>query len=363
MSGPPWFIDQLRSAVLHPRAFARTLAREHFGLAGVFVALLSGASLSLALDLLVVASRDVDPLAFLPRLITDALFLAVRMAVTIALLGIAASGALRLLHRATLASLDQLVTAMAFATSPFILAFPVALPAALGPLTRSAAGVDLPDLGLVSTVALLLLAAFAAWSLGLDLLSLLPAPLAVATALAVLAASTFAFGDEIARARYVTYRYVPLLAPALAAEPATGTPWTRGGIVLVVPKRWHLVTSVSELGRFETDKDVLTVTTARGGVFLTPGDLADQISLAEVRGMTERASWRDIVRVGDMIVVDDRNVGVYEGRRVALRQFTTVRGTVAYALLFRSIEPADAERSLAEDATIAATWRVGLAAP
>jgi hypothetical protein len=78
-----------------------------------------------------------------------------------------------------------------------------------------------------------------------------------------------------------------------------------------------------------------------------------------LRGMADRTSRREVVRIGDMLAVDDRHVGVYEGRRIAIRQFTTVRGTSAYALVFRSIEPGDPEATFAEDAAIAATWRLG----
>lgn len=347
-----WFLEQVRLAIVSPRVFARALAREHFGLAGVVVALAAGASLSLALDLLVIASRELDPLPFGPRLVTDAGFLSVRMAVTAALLGLVASGLLRVLRRPDAPSLDQLVTAVAFALAPLVLAFPTALLAATAPL-----------LGPVAAVVGLLLAARVVYGLALNVRALLPLTAAVLTIAALLAAGSFALGDEIARARFITYGHLPQLAPTLAAEPARGNAYSRAGVALTLPERWRQVTSTTagELARFETDTDVLTVTRARGGAFLTPGDLADEIARSEVRGMAEEVTRRDIVRIGDLVVVDDRHVGRYEGRRIALRQFTTVRGTQAYALVFRSIDPADPERSFAEDASIAATWRVGVA--
>lgn len=352
MTESAWFLEQLRRSLFAPRAFARSLAREHFGIAGIVVALSAGASLSLGLDLLVIAARDLDPTTFVPRLLTDALFLAVRMAVLVALLGLAIAGVLRLLRREDAPTLDQLVTAVAFALAPFLLAFPFALLAAIAPL-----------LGRVVAAVGLVLAARVLYGLAMHLRALVPLP-ATAIAFAVLAvAGTYGLADQVDRGRFVTYRYLPQLAAPLAAEPARGTLWARSGIALVVPDRWHAASSAvaGEIGRFETDTDVLTVASTRGSAFLTPSDLADRIALAEVRGMNDRTSRRDIVRIGGLIVVDDRHVGIYEGRRIALRQFTTVRGTLAYALVFRSIEPADPERSLAEDASIAATWQVGVA--
>jgi hypothetical protein len=256
---------------------------------------------------------------------------------------------LRALRRGDAPTLDQLVTAVAFALAPLLAAFPVALLAAIAPL-----------LGGLVAVVLLVLAARVVYALVLNLRALVP-PAAAVVAFAVLAvAATYGLADQIDRTRFVTYRYLPQLAPELPATAAAGEEWCRGSVVLVVPGRWHAVTSTAagEIGRFETDRDVLTIRTARGSGILTPGDLADQIALGEVRGMAESAAARDIVRIADRVVVDDRHVGVYEGRRVALRQFTTVRGTLAYALVFRSIEPPDPEASLAEDASIAATWRL-----
>jgi hypothetical protein len=352
MSESSWFFEQLRRSLVAPHAFARSLAREHFGLAGIVVALAAGVSLSLGLDLLVIAARDLDPGPFTPRLLTDALFMAGRMAVLVALLGLAVTGVLRLVRRADPPTLDQLVTAASFALAPLLLAFPAALLTAIAPI-----------LGRAVAVFAILLGARVLYGLAANLRALMPLP-AAALAFAVLAAAAgYGLSDELERARFITYRYLPQLAPPLAAEPATGTLWTRNAMALVVPDRWRAVTSTAagELGRFETDRDALTIRSARGSGILTASDLADQIALSEVRGMNDRASRRDVVRIGERIVVDDRHVGVYEGRRVAVRQFTTTSGVTAIALVFRSIEPTDAEASLAEDASIAATWRLGVA--
>jgi len=350
MSESSWFFEQLRRSLFSPRAFARSLAHEHLGLAPVFVALAAGASLSIGLDLLVIAGRDLDPTPFAPRLITDALLLAVRLAVLVALVGLVLAGVLRVIRRDGAPTLDQLVTAVAFGLAPLLVLAPVAVLAAIAPL-----------LGRIVAVLAIAVTARVVYGLAVNLRALLPFPLAL-LALAVLAvAGTFGLADELDRGRFVTYRYLPQLAPTLAAEPARGTLWTRNAMALVIPERWRVVSSTGELGRFETDKDVLTVRSTRGSALLTPGDLADQIALADVRGMNESARRREFVRIGERIVVDDTHVGIYEGRLVALRQFTTVSGTVALALVFRSIEPTDVDASLAEDASIAATWRVGVA--
>jgi hypothetical protein len=342
----------LRRSLFAPRAFARSLAREHFGIAGIVVALAAGASLSLGLDLLVIAARDLDPGPFVPRLLTDALFLAARVAVLVALLGLAVAGVLRLVRRRDPPTLDQLVTAAAFALAPFLAVFPAALLAAIAPI-----------LGRAVAVLVIALGARVLYGLAVHLRALVPLP-AAALAFALLAAAGgYGLSDELERARFIAYRFLPQLAPVLAAEPAKGTRWTRNAMALVVPDRWRVVTSTAagELGRFETDTDSLTIRSARGSGILTPSDLADQIALSEVRGMNDRESRRDVVRIGDRIVVDDRHVGVYEGRRVAIRQFTTTSGTAAFALVFRSIEPNSSEASLAEDASIAATWQLGVA--
>ena len=48
-----WFHGEVVRAVMRPREFAGALAREHFGLAGVVVALVAGMALSLTIDVFV----------------------------------------------------------------------------------------------------------------------------------------------------------------------------------------------------------------------------------------------------------------------------------------------------------------------
>ena len=116
-----WFRGEILRSILHPFDFAQSLAREHYGLAGVLVALLAGVALSFAIDAMILTSKQFSPLDFLPQVLVDSLFLGVRLAVTVA--GVATIGywAARLLRRHEL-TLDQAFTAFSFALSPLLLA-------------------------------------------------------------------------------------------------------------------------------------------------------------------------------------------------------------------------------------------------
>ena len=119
-----WFRAEVLRSILHPFDFARSLAREHFGLAGVLVALIAGAALAFAIDAMILTSKGFALFDFLPQVLVDSLFLGVRLAVTVA--GVATVGhyAARLLRGRAL-TLDQAYTAFSFALSPLLLA-PVA---------------------------------------------------------------------------------------------------------------------------------------------------------------------------------------------------------------------------------------------
>ena len=56
-----WFRGEIWRSLTQPRTFARDLAREHYGLAGVLVAVFAGISLSVGIDLLVLASKGLSP--------------------------------------------------------------------------------------------------------------------------------------------------------------------------------------------------------------------------------------------------------------------------------------------------------------
>src|SRR2546428_11845751 len=105
---------------MRPREFAEALAREHFGLAGVLVALVAGMALSLTIDVFVLVWKGLSPLAFLTRLLLDAFFLGVRLDVSAAAVALGAQLVLRTTRRTDL-TLDQAFTATTFALAPLLL--------------------------------------------------------------------------------------------------------------------------------------------------------------------------------------------------------------------------------------------------
>ena len=115
-----WFRASLADALIRPRRFAGELAREHFGLAGVLVALVAGMALSVTVDVAVVLSKGADPLGLLTRLVVDAVFLGLRLLVVLALVALLAAGAARLARRTI--SIDQAFTALSFAIAPLFFA-------------------------------------------------------------------------------------------------------------------------------------------------------------------------------------------------------------------------------------------------
>src|SRR5437773_10204561 len=115
-----WFRGEIWRALVRPREFAQSLAREHYGLAGVVVALFAGVGLSIGIDLMVLASKGIAPAPYVPRMLIDAALLAVRLAVTAAAVSWVAFGAVRL-ARGRHGSLDQLFTALTFSLSPLMI--------------------------------------------------------------------------------------------------------------------------------------------------------------------------------------------------------------------------------------------------
>ncbi len=76
-----WFRGEVLRSILHPFDFARSLARQHFGLAGVLVALVAGSSLAFAVDAMILTSKGFLLFDFLPQVLVDSLFVGVRLAV------------------------------------------------------------------------------------------------------------------------------------------------------------------------------------------------------------------------------------------------------------------------------------------
>ena len=347
-----WFRYQLGRALWRPRTFARALAREHFGIASVLVALIAGFALSLSVDSLVISSKGFEHIAFLSRLLLDAVGLGLRLAVTAAIVTAVTFGGLWLVGRRTAAvSSDQLFTALAFALIPLVLLPPLAFVLGLAPETLPVVGV------LVVAVFIRVLA-----GLALNLRALLPIPLAALALALSLGSGWLALQDQVARVRAVTYAYAPGLAPQLPATAPDAPRYEGDSWSIVMPPRWTNATRGvrGEAARFETDNDTLVISRVRGSALLTAEEYADRVGAEQRRGFSDSRSARSVWRNAGLILIDERTHAVYEGRPVILRQFTAVNGTQVMALVFRFIEPKDEAALMAEAASIAAGWRVGL---
>jgi len=69
-----WFRRSIRDSLIRPERFGASLAREHYGLAGVLVALLAGIALSVSVDALVLASKGASVTAFVTRILLCLLY-------------------------------------------------------------------------------------------------------------------------------------------------------------------------------------------------------------------------------------------------------------------------------------------------
>ena len=341
-----WFRRAVRESIVHPRRFAATLRGEHYGLAGVLVAVLAGIAFSLSVDPLIVASKGLDPLDLSSRLVIDALLLGARLAIVAAITAALVAAFTRWVARHDL-SLDAAFTAIAFALTPLVVA----------PLLTLAA-VTIPETLPVAGALAVLLALRLVYGLAENLRRLAPLPVALG-ALAVIGASApLTLSDQISRLEFTALAYRPTLAPALAAAPSGGV-MPGDGYELTLPDRWKRVSLgvPGEIGRYETATDVLVVVRASADPLLTPDTYADKAGADFRRGLEARASSRAIERAGDLVVVDDVLRGTFDGRPELLRQVATVVGTRGYALQFRYIDP-DEARAISESESIAASFRV-----
>jgi hypothetical protein len=350
-----WFRRSVRDSLLRPRRFAASLAREHYGLAGVLVAIVAGACFSVSVDASLVASKGLDPASYVSRIATDAVLLGTRLAIVAAIMAATAFLVARSLRHTEL-TMDQAFTAVTFAFTP-LLAMPIlALVLVLVPLTL---------------VIVALLAAFLVvrilYGLVENLRSLVPLGVTLAAVAVVVASVPLILTDQVSRLEFVALGYAPQLAPAIVAPPATGDTFvfSGDGYELTLPGRWKSVALglPDQIGRFETATDVLIVQRIRGNAFLSLDGYADTAALPWRRGLTETGGWlfdsgstRTVVRTRDLLLVDDVFRGSVDGRPELLRQFTAAAGNTGLALQFRYIEPTDAQRSLDESAAIAASW-------
>jgi len=343
-----WFRRSIRDSLLRPSRFAASLAREHYGIAGVLVAILAGIALSISIDALVLSAKGFSALDYTTRIFIDALLLGIRLAIVAALVSGAVALFMRLVRHAEL-SMDQAFTALTFALTPLFL-MPV-LAAALGIVPQS-----LPIVGVLAV----LLVARLVYGLFTNLRPLAPLALTVAAVAIVLASVPITLPDQVSRIEFTALAYEPGLAPPIAATPPAGGSAVAGdGFDLILPARWkevHLGIA-GELARYQTDTDVLVVMRATGSALVTPDSYAENVALAWRRGLDQTSSRRSLERSGDLLLIDDTYRGAVDGRPELLRQFTTVVGTQGLALMFRYIEPDDAA-AISESTSIAASWRV-----
>lgn len=355
-----WFRGEIWRSLVRPREFASDLAHEHYGLAGVLVAVVSGIGLSIGIDLLVLASKGILPTNYVTRMIIDASLLGVRLAVTAAVVAWVASGAVRLMRQRG-GSLDQLFTAVTFAFAPLLLVPVAGVVATIAPaeLTFTIAA------GLIVLLALRVLL-----GVGLNIRAILPPAVAAVAFVLVTALGALVLGDQVSRMRFLSYALAPQLVPQFSVDgrssspapsPATGTRYEGLGFDLVLPKGWTVATGgvPGEAARFESSTATIRILRARGAALSTADSYADGVGGTERVGLHDSFMQRDVVRINDIVMVDDRYGGNYEGRRVVWRQFTAVPGGQGLAFVYRQVEPANESAALSEAAAIAATWRIG----
>jgi hypothetical protein len=343
-----WFRGEILRSIFHPFDFARSLAREHYGLAGVLIAVIAGFALALAIDAMILTSKRFAPFEFLPQVLVDSVFLGIRLAVTVALVATAGYYAARLIRVRDL-TLDQTFTAFSFALSPLLLA-PVA--AVLVVLA--------PDLLPIAGAVTLLAVARAIVGIAINLRALLPRALAVVPFVVMIVTSGLVMTDQISRVRFAAYAVAPQLVSDFTVTPVSGSVFEAADFTIALPAGWKNVTSGSqgEAARYESDVAELRVARAGGVPLATADAYADSASIVERQGLENGFRERTVVRINGVIAIDDQYGGTYQGRRVVYRQFTAVPRTQGLALIFHFVDPADEKAALAEAGSIAATWHI-----
>ena len=348
-----WFRGEVLRSIVRPRSFARSLAREHFGLAGVLVVVGAGIALSLTIDAVVLASKGLAPWTFVSRLIFESLLLGARLAVSVAAIAFVVFLGTRLTRRNEL-TLDQSFNAVAFAFAPLI----------VGPLVALVA-VFVPSLLIPVGAVLLAIGLRALAGLALNLRAMLPLPVAALAFALALASGAVVLGDQVSRIRMTAYAVAPQLAPPLAATPAQGKRYDLPNSTLIVPEDWaYSVRGVpGEVAHFETSSATLNVVVSRPEDLATMDSFADTVARGERLGFSATRNERSVESINGHVAVDDRADGTYEGRHIAIRQFTIASGTSGRALQFRFFDPPDVDAAFAQAAAIAATWHLGASAP
>jgi hypothetical protein len=348
-----WFRHEVIRSITHPRSFAKSLATEHFGVAGVLVVIGAGIALSLAIDALVLAVQGISPTNFFARLMYESFLLGARLAVSVAVVAVVVLVGTWLMRQRDV-TLDQSFNAIAFAFAPLIVA---PLPALIGLFE--------PKLLLVAGVILVIVGLRALAGLVLNLRAILPLPVTALALVLALASGWLVLGDQISRVRMTAYAVAPQLAAPLSATPAQGKRYELQGATLTVPDEWaHSVRGIAgELAHFETASATLNVVVSQAEDLTTMDSFADKIARAERLGFSATRSERSIETINGLVAVDDRADGTYSGRHIVLRQFAIVVKTEGMALQFRFFDPPNVDAAFAQAAAIAATWQLGASPP
>jgi len=343
-----WFRGEVLRSIVRPRSFARSLAREHFGLAGVLIVLGAGIALSLTIDALVLAAKGLSPSPFVARLIFESLLLGARLAVSVAVIAFVVFLGTRVTRQNEL-TLDQCFNAVAFAFAPLVVT----------PFVASVA-VFVPSVLIPVGVVLLLVGLRAVAGLALNLRAMLPLPVAALALLLALVSGAVVLGDQVSRVRMTAYAIAPQLASPLAATPAEGKFYDLPTATITVPNGWaYSVRGVpGEIAHFETATATLNVVSAHPDDLATMDAFADTVARGERLGFSATRNQRSVERINGSVAVDDRADGTYEGRHIAVRQFTIANGTNGGALQFRFFDPPDVEAAFAQAAAIAVTWQI-----
>jgi hypothetical protein len=341
-----WFRREVLRSIIRPRSFAQSLAREHFGLAGVLIVLGAGIALSFTIDELVLSSKALSPGPFVARLTFESLLLGSRLAISVAVIALVVFLGTRVIRQRDL-TLDQCFNAVSFAFAPLIIAPFVAFVAVVVPTLLVALG-----------VVLLLIALRAIGGLALNLRAMLPLPVAALALVLALASGAIVLGDQVSRVRMTAYAIAPQLAAPIAAAPAEGKRYDLPTGSLTVPTEWSFSARgvPGEVAHFETPSTTLDVVTAHPEDLATLDSFADTVARRERLGFSASRNERSVESINGTVAVDDRADGTYEGRHIAIRQFTVATGGNGGALQFRFFDPTDVDAAFAQAASIAATW-------
>jgi hypothetical protein len=322
-------------------------------LAGVLVVFGAGIALSFAIDMLVLEAKGLSPVPFLARLVFESLLLGARLAISVAVVALVIFLGTRVTRQKDL-TLDQCFNAVAFAFAPLIVTPLVVLVAAFAPSLLIPVGVILLVIGLRALA-----------GLALNLRAMLPLPVAALALVLALASGAVVLSDQVSRVRMTAYAIAPQLASPLAATPAQGKRYDLQNGTVMVPEGWaYSVRGVpGEIAHFETASATLNVVTSHPEDLTTMDSFADTVARGERLGFSATRSERSVESINGNVAVDDRADGTYEGRHIAIRQFTIAIRTNGGALQFRFFDPPDVEAAFAEAAAIAATWRLGTPPP